>query len=312
MDFTYNKMWNWYTNAQDTAAFPATDDVVVRIYNADYSAMKYRAETMAPFTNPSVTVSRILDESILAAGTTARHGLFLVSDATNTEEARKRALSKKNLFFVFPSERKDGSPDGTGATRLMADHFSFCHDKNDKNTPVHFHLTEYMPHSLIAGRGSTFHMNNYLPSVFVLPATAHAFRESHILQKDFDVYSALVYAILARPTPQQPQNGGTTNRRRKRRARARQPGPLSFESAWFALPLHKLIVMAVKNASGAYDVTLVMYDRLTGVKSERSRQSCALPGVPRDVVLNAAALEERIATRFLSTLTWDDFALRDE
>ena len=305
MDFTYSKMWKWYTDAYDTVPFPATDDIVVKVYDVEYGAKKYGRENRLPFTNPVVKVARVTDELILASVPTVllQHGLFVVSDdlnACHTEDARLKAMRKKQLFFVFPTERRDAS----GELFFAADHFSFGLDKNDKKTPLHFHMTEYVPDRVMHGRGSTIHNNDYMPSAFTLPIASGDFRMR------LSGYAPFVHELmshpLTQPLPPQRQIGGTKNRRRKRRQRATQPGALSFTDAWLALPLHKLIVLAVKNAE-TYDVTLVVYDRLLGVRSEESRASCALVKIPRGVVMNDAALEERIATEFLSKLTWDSF-----
>ena len=299
-------MWNWYINAHDTSAFPATDDIVVRIYNADYRAMKYgRAANLLPFTNPSVNVSRVNDESILASGFPGMfdHGLFVVSERMDDEHVRRKALLKKNLFFVFPNAKRDG---GTGESLLAADHFSFCLDKNDKKTPLHLHRTLYMPDPYIPQMGETVHTNDFMPAAFTLPDTPAAFAASNILTYLVG-YTPVLHAMLSRPWLPQQQQGGTRNRRRKERERARRPGQRSFGEAWIELPLHKVIVMAVRGPTGAYEVTIVVYDRLSGMKSDDSRHSCALLNVPRETVTNAVALEEQIARTFFSRLVWDSF-----
>ena len=319
MEFTYSKMWHWFTDAHGSASYPATDDIIVRIYDANHTAKKYGNGREMPFTHPGVKVSRVNDEIITKSvhPMMFRRGLFVVSENTEAnEQAKHKALRRKNLFFVFPVEKREGSIGGEGRTILAADHFSFCLDKSDKNTPLHFHLTSYQPESTFPGFGSTTHLNNYLPAAFTLPIASDAFLVSDFLKTDlFRAYGVFIHALLSRdwlsPPPvrqqQQQQLGGTKNRRQKQKQRARCAGPLSFREAWSALPLHKLIMIAAKRADGAYDVTLVIYDRLLGGKSELSRQSWGFVGVPAETVMSEAALEDEVARTYLSTLTWDMF-----
>jgi hypothetical protein len=70
-----------------------------------------------------------------------------------------------HLFFIFPNEKTSFK----GIKRIFGGHFSFMHDKNDKNTPNHFHITIYKPYLFMDNVGDIEKQENYLQDNIVLP-----------------------------------------------------------------------------------------------------------------------------------------------
>jgi len=326
MDFTYGHMYNWYKAAIGTDAFPITDDVKVFVYEANYQAidrqrrsrprsgLRYdRDGSTRPFTRPGIVVTRVLDESF-ADPVMYPHGLYLV-----TESEDKRVDRKRRMYFVFPFEKRKAA----GGVFMAGDHFTFCMDSNDKKTPLHFHLTVYVPDLVQSELGRALHINDYLPSAFTLPMTPDAFLAGPLLKENtVRARGSVIHKLLAHPfTPQpQPQQQGGARRRRNKAPRARGPARRSFDDAWYALPLHRVIMMAVARADGTYDVTMIIHDRAKrkalslatasrlhgGASPDKGRHGCALYGVPRDRV-TPAALEDEFARVYLSHVMWESF-----
>ena len=289
MDFTYGHMYNWYKAAIGTEAFPITDDVKVFVYESNGTR---------PFTRPGIVVTRVMDESF-ADPVMYPHGLYLV-----TESEDKRVDRKRRMYFVFPFEKRKA----TGGVFMAGDHFTFCMDSNDKKIPLHFHLTVYVPDLVQSELGRALHINDYLPSAFTLPITPDAFLAGPLLKDDtVRARGSVIHKLLAHPFTPQPQQQGGARRRSNKAPRARGSARRSFDDAWYALPLHRVIMMAVARADGTYDVTMIIHDRLHGGASpDKGRHGCALYGVPRDRV-TPAALEDEFARVYLSDVMWESF-----
>lgn len=296
MEFVYGDMWRWYRAASGTDAYPVTNDVIVRVYNADYGAMKYsRDGSKQPFTRPGIVVAQANDVAVIDE-LVFPHGVYLVTEA-DIKRDRKKAL-----YFVFPCQRTETG----GQVFFTGDHFTFCHDSNDKATPLHLHLTMYMPDALRPEYGVAWHIDNYLASSFTLPTTPDAFSDKFVKDNLVKIRAGGLHKLMSRPFQLQAQQGGA-RRRRNKAQRATRSAKRSFHDAWYELPLHKVIMVAVLRPDGMHDVTVTIHDRLHGGKSiDKGRHACVLFQVPPDK-MSAAALEDEFARMYLSDLSWESF-----
>ena len=302
--FDYARMWRHYF---DGRVGVASDSVVLHVYSANYVAMKYdRDGTVAPFHHRGTRAFALSADDPLR-----RHCSHYVVDMDTDAE---RAARKKQAFFVRPQERLDAS----GERLLFADHLSFVLDKNDRNTPLHLHLTTYVPNPTLPNRGGTQRVFNKLPASFALPVTPEGFGRSGLLHALLPV-AEWVHAATTRPWSEfgdgdggdRVGGGGRAGRRRRRR-RPALPERATFDDLWRALPLHRLEVFVIERRDGRFDVSVAVHDRLHLGGKRRREGAMAfgahLPGLDADVVDDQARLRAAVAGAFRDLrVEWDTF-----
>lgn len=288
--FSYARFWDWWRN-DEGGVLQATDDIIVRVCDADYRAMKYRKGVAAPFLTRNMAAFRVTDPSLLSRELDARddmfgNGLFMVmerdallSDAMRdrlppdsrsargpAEKARdqERAVRNKCLYAVCPLLHERGAPDG--GPLLAGDHFTFVVGSSAKS--LHLHLTEYVPYtgrrSAAGVQGRTSHTDNHLPLEFRVPRDVEAFKNA-LLEPELraDEVAVPLHRLLLRPSGLYGGGGHGAGRRRARRhARAREPGSRrAFDDLWYELPLRRLVVVGARRGGG-YDFIVAIHDRL--------------------------------------------------
>lgn len=298
--FSYARFWNWW-RGDEGGALEATDDVIVRVCDADYHAMKYKKGAVAPFLTRNMAAFRVTDASLLAARDRLfANGLFMVmeraalSDAVRSrlppdhqppsershharERERENALRKKWLFAVCPRLHERGAPGGEdgGGALLAGDHFSFVIGSAG-DEPLHLHWTEYVPHTVhgaALGMGDDRRTKNPLPLDFHIPRGVAAFRAALLVPRlRHDHHSAPLHRILRRPfeaalPPRQARldgggGPGAGRRRAQRHAQTRVAGsPRAFDDLWHELPLRRLVIVGARRGAG-YDFIVTIHDRL--------------------------------------------------
>lgn len=312
--FSYARFWNWW-RGDEGGALEATDDVIVRVCDADYHAMKYKKGAVAPFLTRNMATFRVTDASLLAARDRLfANGLFMVmeraalSDAVRSRE-RENALRKKWLFAVCPRLHER-------VALLAGDHFSFVLGSGDE--PLHLHWTEYVPYTVqgaALGMGDDRRTKNPLPLDFHIPHDIAAFRAAMLVPRlRHDHHSTPLHRLLRRPfeavlpSRQARLDGGggpgAGRRRAQRHAQTRATGsPRAFDALWYELPLRRLVIVGARRGSG-YDFIVTIHDRLAheiGVlRPSATFRLSAAEAWDDDKVYQAVA-------RAMADLTWESF-----
>ncbi len=291
--FSYARFWHWWRGDEGGVLEP-TDDIIVRVCDADYRAMKYKKGVVAPFLTRNMAAFRVTDPSLLSAGDRLfENGLFMVmeraalSDAVRSrlpesdpsggdqERVRDSAMRKKWLFAVCPRMHARGAPGG--GPLLAGDHFTFVIGCSP--TPLHLHVTEYVPNMGLGNQdpvaqdvqGNTRPTEAYLPLDFLIPRDVVAFNR-FVPKLRADDHAAPLHRLLRRPfvsgdssgsSTGQGGGGGPGRRRARRHAQARGgPGASrAFEDLWYELPLHRIVIVGARRAGG-YDFVVTIRDRL--------------------------------------------------
>lgn len=327
--FAYTRFWNWWRN-DEGGVLQATDDIIVRVCDADYHAMKYRKGAASPFLTRNMAAFRVTDPSLLAARDTMfDNGLFMVmerdalsnamldrlsaQDPAAQARGHANAVRKKWLFAVCPLLHERGAPEG--GPLLAGDHFTFVVGSGSK--PLHLHLTEYVPYagrrSAVGVQGRTSHTPNPLPLDFPVPRNVAAFKTA-LLEPELraDEVAAPLHRILCRPFAPSLAHGGTGGggghgagrRRARRHARAREPGsPRAFDDLWYELPLRRLVVVGARRGSG-YDFIVAIHDRLSHEAGVLHR-SVAFR-LPVEAAWDDDKVYEATASA-MAALTWNSF-----
>lgn len=332
--FAYGRFWTWVQTAAPPVAVP-TDDIIVHVCSADYTAMRANRVTRAasPFLTRNMAAFRVMDAELLGDGDVA-YGMYFVMERValpswqapggeampsavleqqQALRARENALRAKRLYVVIPTLHEHGAVDG--GRLLSGDHWSFVINSGggrSTTTPLHLHLTQYVPWR--AGLGNRLQVNNYLPLEFIIPGTLPAFKEA-LLQPAlrFDDIASPLHRLLRRPFVAEDaatSSGGAALPRPGRGRAARHVAnrtasnaPRAFDDMWFELPLHRLVIVGVRRGAG-YDFTVTIHDRLAHA-----------PGMLRRAAsfqLRAAQARDRAAVfaacaRAMADLTWDAF-----
>ena len=328
LQFKYSSFWEHYCGIGEVA-----DDVFVRMYTADYLAMKYedraRAAEMRPFMNRGMTARRLPPDDPLRRHDLFRLGAFVV------HKADRRADTKKQVYVVHPREHHD---EGLG-TYYTADHFSFVLNRHGPR-PLNLHYTTYTAVAALSvpgrPRGIVAHEFSPLPTSFDLPSTASGLRQSGILRQVMaDVHSNVLFTMLSQPFTTDPGpsssapasssvEGGSSGRRRRRQreaairarvaAREVAAGRRTFDDLWHELPIHNMLVVGIPHPPGSkmtdqgqghVTVTVIITDRLK--YSNASQKAAAVFMIDRELLGDNAVVEARIADA-LEDLSWEAMA----
>ena len=282
--FKYGDMYRFYKSFGKP-----TSDVFVQMYNADYCAMKYlravppeSAGERATFLQPTMQVRKVPPEDSLSTA----HGAFMVSRQGLTDKCQR-------MYVVVPKMHDDAF--GSRAF-LTADHFTF-QTNNGGGVPadkkLQLHRTMYLPSPDRPDAGYTVRVQSHLPKCLDIPADVQAFRE--YLTPDVAPFATYLHDLMCRPATGPAGPGAPTNpsggARRCRTARA-----ANFAEMWQVLPIHRLVVVGIRNGDG-FDVTVFVFDRLNR------------GNVSRAVVFRTDAEKDMRATiaNYFKNYCWDDF-----
>lgn len=219
---SYDTLWQWYVNACSSPAFShPTNDVTVMILEREHTAFGHNKRTGSidnPFLTRNMRAFKVNRDDSLSRFSRFANGLFVVVEEhvlvqpiqsqEETDSQRRRAFQKKNLFFVFPKRH--------GTQLFTADHFSFVLDNNDHTTPLHLHLTEYIPYPnetnpSHVSEGVPMRTNNYMQREFPLYDKPDDMVRNKIIRNHIAKwFHNEIHAILERPFV---SHGGGTRRR---------------------------------------------------------------------------------------------------
>ena len=303
--FEYGAFRDHYSGLGDVA-----NDVFVRIYTADYRAMKFATATpgavtaeMRPFLHRGMTARVLPTDDPLRRLPMFRFGAYIVHPI---QEDKK----KQQLFVVSPWEHGDD----THGTYFTADHFSFVVNPSaNAGRRLNFHRTVYVPDNIVRGEGLATHAFNPLPTSFALPTSADALARSGLFSAHVPrEYAEVLVAMLSRPFTVGPIEGGAAGRKKRRArrrvvaaARARRAagrGERQFDDLWRELPVHSLLVFGLPGPGDSISVTVFVTDRFK--YSSAPQRSAVAFTVSEDVIQDDATLEARIAEA-LASLSWD-------
>jgi hypothetical protein len=293
MNFEYAHAWEWYTHeCVADGQFNRVDDVIVTVFAADYRAMKYsRDGAVTPFKTPNIDVHAAGDGTYVA----------LHSKPESADRARYTSyMRRKAMYVIMPQTARDAD----GSAIVTGDHFTFCLDSNDKRTPLHFHLTRYVPDEHAPAVGTAIHLNNYLPAEFPLPSSA-AHTRGLLRDPRMHFWAGNLHRVLLRPYDRRttaPAGGG--RRRRGRRERPTNYDDIKpFARLWYDLPLHRVVAVTMPGDGGT---TVYVHDRLRLGRLD-DKVAFRLPAI-RAASFSQPALEAAIAAE-LGQKVWQDFAV---
>jgi hypothetical protein len=277
-DFRYSTLW------KRMQRFPETDDIVVTVLSADYVAMKNQGRRCVPFLTRNMTACKVTDAA-LNAFPLYEHGMYAVYERaalvdSSPAHERQRALRRKQLFVVFPTDLRIASGrEGRESDMepfFTGDHFTFMvNPAADETERLQFHLTQYpgLTTDFVAARSA--YTKDNMPLHFPLPTDAAAFKTQRLTKEDLqrDLFALPLYALFSKegsqPPPQQQQHGGakrasTARQRAARTAQRRGARPRAFDDLWHELPLHAMAIIGIRRRDGraGYDVTVKVTDRL--------------------------------------------------
>ena len=342
VEFSYNHFWNSFRTNQHGILLADDRAIIVRVFDADYKAMKRSRGTAIPFVTRNMSAFKVTNPNMLCPlGSTTvyplyEHGMYAVMErvalqrthgAQDTQDPElwmrtyDRAVRRKALFIVFPTLHPTGMPGGSGPL-LAGDHFSFCIDngggRHEHHTPLHFHMTKYSPFGL--GQGDSLRRDNYLPANFEIPSDINAFK-SIIRDPDLrsDDFLRPLHSLFRAPFNQISTTENATTAlegggRRSGRCRAthhtRQRGQneRSFNDLWYELPLHRIIVIGMRRNSGM-DFTVFLKDRLVHPPFTMTRACVFRIEDPGPV--SHEVIELRVA-QAMDDLRWESFVEPEE
>jgi hypothetical protein len=284
-----------------------TRDVVVRMYTADYRAMKFTDRSLSkiqPFFHRGMTARVLSKDDPLMSMPTFRLGAFIVYP--NEDE---KPDAKKQLFIVSPEEHRSKKNEPF----FTADHFSFVVNPSAVvGKRLNFHKTEYIPDKLADGFGLASHSFIPLPNLFDLPDSVEGLVQSGLFGEDIPKeYADLYHSIFTRHlVSQSSMNGGGGSKRRKRGAAASRVRKASgrnertFDDLWRELPIHSILVFGLVREDDAKIATVTVFvtDRFN--YSNGPQQSASVFMMPSNLLDNDDEVQVRIA-KVLSSLRWD-------
>jgi hypothetical protein len=234
VNFAYGKMYDFYRNFGE-----ATDDVFVRIYNADHAA-KFRPGQLRPFTERSMQVRKVLTDDSLSD---EEYGTFL---------AHGDCADDQSLIVVRPSERLNE----LYSTFWSGDHFTFqC------NSGLQLIDTHYASARDDCDHGLSYSFLNPLPLEFVLPTVGF----ERMIDPMLKTAAPFLHDLMRRPFVEH------------RSLTPVRPGSLlppqtdivasdSFESLWHSLPIRSMTVVGVR-VGQTYDVSAYIRDNYYNVRN---------------------------------------------
>jgi hypothetical protein len=249
VNFAYGKMFCFYREFGDV-----TDDVFVRLYTADYKAMKYERNKgnpgeMKPFTQRSMQVRKVPANDPLSD---AEYGTFLVYRASTDRVTGAPQVpdKSKRLFVVTPKETKNEFY----GTFWVGDHFTFQYNSGlEENKKLQLHKTSYLLDDTDLTMGTAKTIPSPLPTKFVLPKAGF----ERMLEQDMKTAAPYLYDLMHRPFSDQrwvfvPKGGS----RRRMRGGAT---PDAFEDLWYSLPIRSMTVVGIR-VGRTYDVSVYIRD----------------------------------------------------
>ena len=338
INFSYPRFWDSFRKNENGILVPS-NDITVRVWDADYKAMKYQRRVATPFLTRNMEAFKVTDVNMLRTSDSYtnyqlyEHGMFAVMEraalsgsvdalhnsreqqnSAETTRVRSGAVRRKALFIVFPTIHENGH-----SSFLAGDHFSFVVDQGGSSShpkPLHFHLTQYVPWEH-GQQGDTRHRKNYLPLEFNISSDIDAFK-TDMLHVDLqgDHFAKPIHSLLRAPfLPHSRVNSASINlavggARQSGRGKAlkyvsqRMSNERSFEEMWYELPLHRMIIIGLQRANGV-DFTVSIIDRLSHA-TNTLRRACAFHLANANAHVTDDVIQTRIA-QIMADWEWDSF-----
>jgi hypothetical protein len=248
--FRYSQMYRFYRSFGEP-----TDDIFVHVYSANYRAMKYATSTsgalgpVTPFMVQSMQARRVPSGHELTRRIPAAHsayGTYMVSRRDNNDKCQR-------LFIVRPQVHTRP----TGETIVTGDHYSFHVNRGASvETRLQLHKTIYTPAPLALSTGFKGKIENFIPLCFDIPGDVSAFRDALMDSDEFKADAVFLHSLMTTPSQDQTADAVVGGGKKCRTRRA-----ATFEEMWYVLPLHRVMVVGVRNGDG-FDVTVFIYTRL--------------------------------------------------
>jgi hypothetical protein len=334
LEFSYSRFWDSFRNNEHGIADDAA--ITVRVFDADYKAMKRQRGTCVPFVTRNMSAFKVTDSRMLChPDSTDRfalyeHGMYAVLEQValqRSQDARDqdreqwkrmhdRAIRRKALFIVFPTLHPNGMPDGL-SDLLSGDHFSFF--VNEGRMPLHFHMTQYVP--CTDDQGDSRRRDNYMPTKFHITSDVNSLKAIiHEPGLRRDEFLRPLHSLLRAPfSPRRseariatsPVGGGrqTGRRRATHYAVIRDSQARSFEDLWYELPLHRIIVIGLRR-DGGVDFTVTIKDRLSHPPYVLCR-ACAFRMEGADTQVTNDEVQATVAEA-MATFRWETFMEPEE
>ncbi len=318
MDIDYGSWWHWYVDncGMGNNFVSPTDDIKVVILERDHVAFGHNPRTGRidnPFVTRNMQSFKVNQDDFLVNSGVFPNGLFLVMDNTallppqqQVSIAARSVLQKKKLFFVFPKVY--------GANFITADHFSFVVDNNDERTPLHLHLTEYVPFpddllrpSMIpAPRGNFSRTNNYLPMMFQLyPTPDEMVRRGIIRRRCAETFREELYRILSRPCIV-PGGGNRRTSPTQSRFNREHDNIRAMQNTWQRLtPVVSMTIISMLNHPTSCSVSVFIHEDRAYQEGRLGHALCLV--CPRDIASNTNALLGFVAAAVDNTYDMEDF-----
>lgn len=162
---------------------------------------------------------------------------------SNTNGAHKTTNSKHWLFFVHPEEKQ-----AANSTYVYGDHYTFCYDKGDQKTPIHFHSTTYAP--LVQPANIIQHVTSHVKDFFT---------DDFDMSRDGDVVEiiknpahagvrTLILRLMRRPWTV--MSGAGKKRTNEARIQARTKLSDAFCEAWSHHECRALFAFGIRQPGG--------------------------------------------------------------
>lgn len=247
--------------------------------------------------------TQLVDPSdvLSTASTTWKHGLYVVRERDAT-----RAIKKRQLYVVHPIAHRHND-----RVVVTADHLSFVHDPNDKTTPLHLHLTEYVPEwsaeNGLAETGDRRQINCFMPLRFELSTATRLMsqRVASVPDRRDPLRSILGRSCVPGSLRDPPGSRTRTRRRRTRKQQQTLRLGSTFDDLWKTLPIRKLVVMGVQTAGGSYDFTVRIHDRMRHAEGNLQHARMFSMDGSLDAFDEAKVQDEVV--RVMAGMKWSDF-----
>lgn len=256
VDFKYADLFQMCSDSPAMVRTSGQDPAQVRIYESDYSIMKYDREGQRqPFISRGVTLRHMPSIPEMPKDT-----FVVIPDGRN---------SQKKTYIVSSVRKTIAYGSAPVVSIVTGDHYSFLLNRGDKRgKDLQFHRTEHVP--LTDEKGVCVHFANHLQSRFPLKNLPD------LVEDDLEDRSKEIVALFSAPytnsTSETQLEGGANSRRRRQREYRRLPRRQgeTLADVWRRLPLHRIIVIALPSQENLFDVTVFVHDRLRHQQSVRN------------------------------------------
>ncbi len=272
--FSFSKMSDWYEDARDDPTYFSSDQKLIATFILPSEKYEHLAKRwlkkhkMEPLQDKSTGYKGAFIKQIVSKDAIRKidflknpgfpypNGLYIIKQ------------DQDNLFFVFPSEKKNN----VGESIIAADHYSIPFILSKKE--IYMHMTNYLPNAQNITIGSTIHSDkNIIKDRVLLPYEGY---NTSVLDKSgphskYDLLDLLRTYELARD---QEQDGGSGRGRVvKRKANPKMPRQKlvsnQLESILLQKKIKRLNIIGVKSGAEWHFIVDVIR-RTNSVKVEKN------------------------------------------